>query len=79
LIRLENKKQREEQLEFGELGDEPISIGLWVGGSSSPNDVKSARSQFNKLKKDIKEEYSFVVMKCPCCGTQIGKVDEAVQ
>ena len=75
LIRLENKEQREEEFKFGELGEEPISIGLWVGGSSSPNKVSEARAQLNKLKKDPKEEYNFVVMKCPCCGTQIGKVD----
>jgi hypothetical protein len=75
LIRLENKKQQEEKLEFGELGEEPISIGLWVGAPSTPNDVEKARAQVNKLKNDAKEEYSFVVMKCPCCGTQIGKVD----
>ena len=75
LIRLENKKQREEELEFGELGEEPISIGLWVGGTSTPNKIDEARVQLSKLKKDSKEEYNFVVMKCPCCGTQIGKVD----
>lgn len=75
LIRLENKKQREEELEFGELGDQPISIGLWVGGSSTPNNIAEARAQHKKLKQDTREEYNFVVMKCPCCGTQIGKVD----
>ena len=75
LIRLENKKKREEELEFGELGEEPISIGLWVGGSSTPNKIDEARAQIKKLKRDSKEEYNFVVMKCPCCGTQIGKVD----
>jgi hypothetical protein len=75
LIRLENKKQREEELEFGELGEVPISIGLWVGGSSTPNKIDEARVQLNKLKKDSKEGYNFVVMKCPCCGTQIGKVE----
>ncbi len=75
LIRLENIKQRAEQFDFGELGEEPISIGLWVGGSSTPNEVKEARAQLSKLKKDVKEEYNFVVMKCPCCGTQIGKVE----
>lgn len=75
LIRLENKEQKEEQLEFGELGDEPISIGLWVGGSSTPNKISEARAQLKKLKSDPREEYNFVVMRCPCCGTQIGKVD----
>ncbi len=75
LIRMENKAACEAELKFGELGDEPISIGLWVGGSSTPNNISEARAQLNKLKKDPKEEYNFVVMKCPCCGTQIGKVD----
>jgi hypothetical protein len=77
LIRLENKIQREEELQFGELGEEPISIGLWVGGSSTPNKVSDARTDLYKLEKDAKQEYNFVVMKCPCCGTQIGKVDGA--
>jgi len=77
LIRLENKKQREEELKFGELGEEPISIGLWVGSSSTPNQIKDARAQLYKLNKEIKVEYNFVIMKCPCCGTQIGKIDGA--
>lgn len=75
LIRIENKKIREEQLEFGELGDEPISIGLWVGGASTPNDNDAAKAQLNDLKNKTTTEYNFVVMKCPCCGAQIGKVD----
>lgn len=75
LIRLENKKEREEKFEFGELGEESISIGLWVGGSSTPNKVAEARAQLHNLKKEFRQEYNFVVMKCPCCGTQIGKVD----
>ncbi|MDO8341358.1 MAG: helicase-related protein [Candidatus Woesebacteria bacterium] len=75
LIRIENKKLREEKLEFGELGDEPISIGLWVGGTSTPNKNEEARAQLNNLNKDSRAEYNFVVMKCPCCGTQIGKID----
>lgn len=78
-IRLENKATREETLELGELGDEPITIGLWVGGSSTPNEISQARTQLARLKDNPKEEYHFVVMKCPCCGSQIGKVDGANQ
>jgi hypothetical protein len=66
LIRLENKS---------ELGEEPISIGLWVGGTSTPNKIEEARAQLNRLNNDSQEEYNFVVMKCPCCGTQMGKID----
>lgn len=75
LIRLENIEQRDKEFKFGELGEEPISIGLWVGGSSTPNKVAEARAKLNNLKRNAKEDYNFVVMKCPCCGTQIGKVD----
>lgn len=58
-----------------ELGDEPISIGLWVGSGNTPNKNDEAQAQFNLLKKDPKAEYNFVIMKCPCCGSQIGKVE----
>lgn len=69
IIRKENLK---------DLGDEPISIGLWVGGSSTPNDNSTARTQFNQLtgkEKSTHISYNFIVMKCPCCGAQIGKLD----
>ena len=65
-----------------DLGAESISIGLWVGGSSTPNDNQNARSQFNELNNTVKAlyaPYNFIVMKCPCCGTQIGKLDNQTQ
>lgn len=65
-----------------DLGDESISIGLWVGGSSTPNDNQNARSQFNQLNSPINAlyaPYNFIVMKCPCCGAQIGKLDNQTQ
>jgi hypothetical protein len=65
-----------------DLGDESISIGLWVGGSSTPNDHKNAKAQFNQLigRRDASyAPYNFIVMKCPCCGAQIGKLEEKSQ
>ncbi len=62
------------------LGDEPISIGLWVGGSSTPNKNEEAVNDFKQLNdyKNYKNApYNFVVMKCPCCAAQIGKVKNA--
>ena len=58
-----------------DLGEEKITIGLWVGGTSTPNKNKDALIQLKNLEKDHKAEYNFVVMKCPCCGGQIGKID----
>ena len=77
LIRRENKKQRELDLLPCELGEEPISIGLWVGGDSSPNKHSDALRDFNYLKNNLRADYPFVIMKCPCCGSQIGKIENA--
>lgn len=74
-IRIENQQDRSLEFKPGELGDESISIGLWVGGASTPNKNDEARAQLKKLKEDSRADYNFVVMKCPCCGAQIGKVD----
>lgn len=60
-----------------ELGDDSISIGLWVGGSSTPNDNAKARNQYIELNNSTRfrqAPYNFVVMKCPCCSAQIGKI-----
>ena len=55
-----------------------ISIGLWVGGDSTPNDRARAVTQFNDLTgaNHRRAEYNFIVMKCPCCGAQIGSIDK---
>jgi hypothetical protein len=75
-IRNENKRK---------IGNDKISIGLWVGGNSTPNKNKDsgnnndgAISLYNSLIKDGSKPYEFVVMKCPCCGAQIGKLEENV-
>ncbi len=50
------------------FGEEPFTIGLWVGGQSSPN-------TFNQTIKFIEEEkYSKLVLNsCPWCATQFQK------
>ena len=60
------------------IGPEPISIGLWVGGSSTPNKHSEAEAQFRQLENNTKAEYNFIVMKCPCCAAQIGKLDHPI-
>ena len=45
------------------LGETPISIGLWLGGASSPNTIYQANEYLKK------QDYSkFVLSSCPWCG-----------
>lgn len=53
--------------ERGELGAEPISIGLWVGQATSPNTFSKAAERVNEaLASDEKPE--LVLDHCPWCG-----------
>ncbi len=55
------------------LGETPFSAGIWLGGSTTPNDRKSARQAFGKLNRgDAYAENPFMITKCPWCGAQIG-------
>ena len=58
------------------LGDIKISIGLWVGGDVTPNNLKSAEHSLNVLHES--EEYEedsgankFIILKCPWCNTKM--------
>lgn len=69
------------------LGKEPISIGLWIGGTHIPNrneGKNSASYHLEKLKNVSKHDYvcsekerhnKFQVLKCPWCGTKMVKDD----
>ena len=60
------------------LGDEEISIGLWIGGDHVPNTNKKATEELEKLtdgSSDLKgrkdKHNKFQVLKCPWCGTKM--------
>lgn len=63
------------------LGEEPISIGLWIGDTHIPNKNKVAKECLDKLIEATasnirytKERYNkFQVLKCPWCGTKLVK------
>lgn len=64
LIRREDKS--------GRLGDVPISIGLWVGKSLTPNDEKTALKQLTSLvRKKGEDKNPFQLLSCPWCGTEL--------
>ena len=57
-----------------ELGSEPITIGLWVGGSLTPNKRSDAVGALTRLSQGKTRENPFIVLQCPWCGAQMGPV-----
>ncbi|MFC1680347.1 helicase-related protein [Pseudomonadota bacterium] len=57
------------------LGEEPITIGLWVGGGVTPNKEQAAVAALNRLLSGDKVN-PFIVLSCPWCGVQMGPVKE---
>lgn len=60
-----------------ELGADPISIGLWVGQKTSPNNYKDAKSRLADLAADrkIADSNPLHITSCPWCGAGIGIAD----
>uniref|UniRef100_UPI0034DF2BF6 helicase-related protein n=1 Tax=Streptomyces sp. PU-14G TaxID=2800808 RepID=UPI0034DF2BF6 len=56
--------------EPGELGDEEISIGMWVGRSATPNSLDSAAERLRKAAggQALQTENPVQLHACPWCG-----------
>ncbi|MBZ3901028.1 helicase-related protein [Streptomyces griseiscabiei] len=54
-----------------DLGEEPISIGLWVGKETTPNKVSAAADELDVLKQMNEPDDRFLLERCPWCGTEI--------
>ncbi len=53
--------------ECSDLGSLPITIGMWVGGASSPNTFQKAAEMVNQA-IDASESPELVLNQCPWCG-----------
>ncbi|MCO5177201.1 MAG: hypothetical protein M9890_09560 [Thermomicrobiales bacterium] len=63
-----------------ELGDQEISIGIWLGGGSTPNTRMRALNSLKELKKSPdRARNEFILTRCPWCGATMGpiKVDKS--
>ncbi|WP_160115943.1 helicase-related protein [Candidatus Halocynthiibacter alkanivorans] len=54
-----------------DLGDEPISIGMWVGTSLTPNRRKDACTKLKSLKTKPYQSNPFQILHCPWCRTDL--------
>ncbi|MFI8435892.1 helicase-related protein [Streptomyces sp. NPDC079020] len=55
------------------LGTEPISIGMWVGQSATPNKLSVAEESLTQLRKEkeLQERNPVQLHACPWCGTRM--------
>lgn len=54
------------------LGESSFGIGIWLGGSSTPNNWKNAVEVLARLRRYPHEQNPFLLLRCPWCGTQMG-------
>ena len=59
------------------FGKGRISIGLWVGSSTTPNKMRDAVEKYDALKQGKSDVNPFVILKCPWCGAQMGVVSRS--
>ncbi|MDY3915483.1 MAG: helicase-related protein [Selenomonadaceae bacterium] len=54
------------------LGDEPITIGLWIGSAQTPNKASDASKELDDLIQGKRYANNhFQLLKCPWCGTDM--------
>jgi len=54
------------------LGEKPFTIGIWVGGETTPNTIEGARESISKTARYGEDEYKLILLKCPWCGAVMG-------
>ena len=61
------------------LGPEPITVGMWVGCTTSPNTFVEARESVHKASRGkASERRSLVLESCPWCGTSFKAPDSYI-
>lgn len=60
---------------MGHLPGRRFSLGLWIGGSGSPNKVKQAKTDLATYRSDRVFGNPLVLTECPWCRSEIGRYD----
>lgn len=59
------------------LGDRPFRIGLWVGGSATPNRRADALAKLRALVSNPDAENPYVLLRCPWCAAKFGPHEDS--
>lgn len=60
-----------------QLGTAAFSIGIWLGGSTTPNLRAEAVEEHKKLSRG-EGSNKFILSRCPWCGAQMGLINKTV-
>lgn len=58
-----------------ELGTKPFSIGIWLGGTTTPNQRSDANRALSGLNNNKYAENPFILLRCPWCRAQMGPIE----
>ena len=58
-----------------ELGTKPFSIGIWLGGATTPNRRQDAIQALSSLNNSKYAENPFILLHCPWCRAQMGPIE----
>ena len=71
IVALEHMRRAQPEV----LGTEPISIGVWLGGDTTPNRRSVAVEILDAKAKKSEPANPFVLKKCPWCGAKFARRD----
>ena len=52
-----------------------FSLGLWIGGSASPNKIAQARKEISEFRTERRKGNPLILTECPWCRAEIGRFD----
>jgi glutamate/tyrosine decarboxylase-like PLP-dependent enzyme len=58
------------------LGVEPFSIGIWVGGDTTPNRHEDARVALRKMQQSRRAANKFLLNRCPWCAAEFKHIEQ---
>ena len=69
-----------------ELKEEPITIGMWVGMSSTPNSLEDAKKEVDEINKECNKQNgnpesknAFQISSCSWCGIKLSQVSQELK